>query len=177
MVSPGGHGKDLRTGAQRVATTRGATRCAEHGARLGWRFYSDSVSVTLLREMFDRMVLGKNAELIERYYDPEFVMYSDGVRQTFAEFQDSHRRTYATSISYEIEYDDEAWVQADDKIAGRLWITTSRPGEEPTRIEVVLIAAYCNGRIHRIWEATWSKLAWRRGIGDLLISYRVGSQR
>ncbi len=41
-----------------------------------------------------------------------------------------------------------------DKVAGRV-ITTSRPGEEPTRIEVVLIAAYRNGRIHRIWETTW----------------------
>ncbi|AGL32676.1 hypothetical protein HX92_2851 [Mycobacterium tuberculosis] len=40
-----------------------------------------------------------------------------------------------------------------------MWITTSRPGEEPTRIEVVLIAAYRNGRIHRIWETTWP--SWR----------------
>lgn len=46
-----------------------------------------------------------------------------------------------------------------DKVAGRVWITTSRPGEEPTRIEVVLIAAYRNGRIHRIWETTWP--SWR----------------
>ncbi|WP_057369407.1 hypothetical protein [Mycobacterium tuberculosis] len=46
-----------------------------------------------------------------------------------------------------------------DKVAGRVWITTSRPGEEPTRIEVVLIAAYRNGPIHRIWETTWP--SWR----------------
>ncbi|WP_179185698.1 hypothetical protein [Mycobacterium tuberculosis] len=46
-----------------------------------------------------------------------------------------------------------------DRVAGRVWITTSRPGEEPTRIEVVLIAAYRNGRIHRIWETTWP--SWR----------------
>lgn len=76
------------------------------------------MSVALLREMFDRMVVAKNAELIEHYYDPD-----------------------------------------PDKVAGRVWITTSRPGEEPTRIEVVLIAAYRNGRIHRIWETTWP--SWR----------------
>ncbi|MEQ6199276.1 hypothetical protein [Mycobacterium tuberculosis] len=51
-----------------------------------------------------------------------------------------------------------------DKVAGRVWITTSRPGEEPTRIEVVLIAAYRNGRIHRIWETTWPS---RRNVAAL----------
>lgn len=37
------------------------------------------MSVALLREMFDRMVVAKNAELIEHYYDPDFLMYSDGL--------------------------------------------------------------------------------------------------
>jgi hypothetical protein len=36
-----------------------------------------------------------------------------------------------------------------------VWITTARPAEKPTRIEVVLIVAYRNGRIHRVWETTW----------------------
>ena len=109
--------------------------------------------------MFDKMVVAKNAELIGHYYDPDFLMYSDGMCQTFTEYSDSHRRTYATSISYPVEYDDQAWVQAAGKIAGRLWITTCRPGEKPTRIEVVLIVAYRNGRIHRMWETTWP--SWR----------------
>lgn len=42
------------------------------------------MSVALLREMFDRMVVAKNAELIEHYYDPDFLMYSDGLSQSFA---------------------------------------------------------------------------------------------
>lgn len=123
------------------------------------------MSVALLREMFDRMVVAKNAELIEHYYDPDFLMYSDGLSQSFAKFRDSHRKLYATAISYAVEYDEHAWVRrarmgrGPDKVAGRVWITTSRPGEEPTRIEVVLIAAYRNGRIHRIWETTWP--SWR----------------
>ena len=37
------------------------------------------MSIALLREMFERMVVDKNAELIEHYYDPDFVMYSDGL--------------------------------------------------------------------------------------------------
>lgn len=117
------------------------------------------MSIALLREMFERMVVGKNGDLIEHYYDTDFVMYSDGLSQTYAQFRDSHRELYATDIGYAIEYDEQAWVEATDKVAGRVWITTSRPGENPTRIEVVLIAAYRNGRIHRVWETTWP--SWR----------------
>ena len=117
------------------------------------------MSVALLREMFERMVVAKNGDLIEHYYHPDFVMCSDGLRQQFAEFRDSHRMLYGTAIGYAVEYDEQAWVEAADKVAGRVWITTSRPGEEPTRIEVVLIAAYRDGRIHRVWETTWP--SWR----------------
>jgi hypothetical protein len=122
------------------------------------------MSVALLREMFERMVIGKNADLAERYYDPDFLMCSDGLTQNFAEFHHSHREIYTTPIIYAIEYDEQAWVEAEDKVAGRVWITTSRPGEQPTRIEVVLIAAYRDGRIHRIWETTWP--SWR-GVAAL----------
>src|SRR6185437_2566311 len=113
------------------------------------------VSLALLREMFERMVVAKNIELADRYYDPDFVMYSDGLSQNFAEFRESHRKLYETAISYAVDYDEQAWVEAADRVAGRVWITTSRPGEAPTRIELVLIAAYRDGRIHRVWETTW----------------------
>lgn len=117
------------------------------------------MSIALFKEMFEQMVVRKDAGAAGRYYHPDFVMYSDGLRQDFAEFAASHDGVYATEISYAIEYDDEAWVEAPDRVAGRLWITTARPGEEPTRIEVVLIAAYRDGLIHRIWETTWP--SWR----------------
>lgn len=110
------------------------------------------------------MVVAKNGDLIEHYFHPDFVMCSDGLTQGFADFRDSHRKLYATSIAYAVEYDEEAWVEAADRVAGRVWITTSRPGEEPTRIEVVLIAAYRDGRIHRVWETTWP--SWRN-VGAL----------
>jgi SnoaL-like domain len=117
------------------------------------------MSAALLREMFEQMVIAKDAEAIGRYYHPDFVMHSDGMSQTFAEFEASHRGVYATPISYAITYDDEAWVEADDRVAGRVWITTSRPGETPTRIEVILIATFLAGKIHRVWETTWPR--WR----------------
>jgi hypothetical protein len=113
------------------------------------------MSVALMRGMFEQMVVHKDVSVIERFYDPSFLMYSNGVTQNFEEFSASHRTVYDTPISYAIEYDEEAWVETRDKVAGRVWITTTRPGESPTRIEVVLIAAFKDGRISRIWETTW----------------------
>jgi hypothetical protein len=113
------------------------------------------MSIALLREMFDQMVVKKDPKAIERFYDPSFMMFSNGVMQDYDAFAESHRGVYATQISYAVEYDEEAWVEAPDRVAARVWITTSRPDEAPTRIEVVLIAAFTNGRIGRVWETTW----------------------
>jgi hypothetical protein len=117
------------------------------------------VTIGAFREMFEQMVIAKDADLIAHYYHPDFVMFSDGLSQDFAEFAASHRGVYETSIGYAIEYDEEAWVETADRVAGRIWITTARPDEAPTRIEIVVIAAYRDGKIHRIWETTWP--SWR----------------
>lgn len=113
------------------------------------------MSVALLREMFDRMVIPKNADLIEQYYHPEFVMFSDGLRQDFAEYAASHRGVYATEIRYSIEYDDDAWVETPDKVAGHLWITTVRPGEQPTLSHALNPHHPSNGRLY-------GQMPWRR---------------
>lgn len=113
------------------------------------------MSVAMLRRMFEEMVIAKDITAVDRFYDPSFVMYSNGITQNFDEFAASHRTIYDTAISYAVEYDDEAWVEGENKVAGRVWITTSRNGESPTRIEVVLIAAFKHGRIIRVWETTW----------------------
>jgi SnoaL-like protein len=118
------------------------------------------VSAARLKEMFEQMVIAKDGDAIARYYHPDFVMYSDGMTQTFTEFEASHRGVYASPISYTIEYDEEAWVEAADRVAARAFITTSRPDETPTRIEVVLIATFVDGLIHRVWETTWP--SWRQ---------------
>ena len=113
------------------------------------------MSIAVLRQMFEEMVVQKDPAAIERFYDPSFAMFSNGVTQNFEDFAASHRSVYATEISYSVEYDEDAWVETPDKVAARVWITTSLPNESPTRIEVVLIAAFHDGRITRIWETTW----------------------
>lgn len=112
-----------------------------------------------MKLMFAEMVARKNADRIERFYTPDFRMYSNGVVQNYAAFETEHRKVYATDIEYSFEYDEEAWVEASDRVAGRVWITTVKPGEKPTRIEVILIATFLDGRIHRLWETTWPNWA------------------
>jgi hypothetical protein len=49
------------------------------------------MSVALMREMFEKMVVRKDIGAIDRFYDPSFVMYSNGVTQNFDEYAASHR--------------------------------------------------------------------------------------
>ncbi|MET0699132.1 MAG: nuclear transport factor 2 family protein [Mycobacterium sp.] len=125
------------------------------------------MTVAALKAMFEQMVAHKNAELITEFYDPGFVMYSNGIEQTYDAYETEHRKVYATDITYSFEYDEQAWVENVDtdgtgKVAGRVWITTALPDQEPTRIEVLLIVGYLRGRILRVWELTypnWAELA------------------
>jgi hypothetical protein len=110
----------------------------------------------ILQDMFDRVVVAKDIDQLEVFYDPDFVLTTNGKTQDYAAFVDGHNAVYASPISYAIEYDDQAWVESgDDRVACRAWITTERPGEASTRIEVVLIAHMRGQRIHRVWELTW----------------------
>ncbi len=113
------------------------------------------MSVALLKEMFERMVIAKDPSLIATYYHPDFRMTSNGVDQGYPEFAAGHERVYRTPISYAVRYDDEAWVETADRVAGRLWITTARPDTRPTEMEIVLVATFVDGLIHRVWEVTW----------------------
>ena len=92
------------------------------------------MSIAVLRQMFEQMVEKKDPAAIDRFYDPSFVMSSNGITQDFDAFAASHRTIYATPICYSVEYDEQAWIETTDRVAGRVWITTSRPGESPTRI-------------------------------------------
>ncbi len=105
--------------------------------------------------MFTRMVEAKDASLIDTYYDPDFVLTTNGQTQDLALFRAGHERVYPTSITYRVQYDEDSWVESGDRLASRVWITAQRPGEEPRRIEVVLVAEFRHGRIVRLHELTW----------------------
>lgn len=113
------------------------------------------MSVQLLKEMFDRMVVRKDIELLPVYYHPDFTLTTNGQQQDYDTFAAGHAKVYPTPITYSVSYDEQAWVEAPDRVAGRMWITTQLPGEDPTTMEIILIATYLDGRLHRVCELTW----------------------
>ena len=108
-----------------------------------------------MEEMFTRMVEAKDASLVDTYYDPDFVLTTNGQSQDLAEFRAGHERVYPTAITYRVEYDEDAWVESGDRLAGRLWITIGRPGEPERPLEVVFVAIFREGRLLRLNELTW----------------------
>ena len=122
------------------------------------------MTIAALKSMFSEMVEAKNIDLVGQFFDPCFVMYSNGIRQEFAEFTAEHRKVYATDVTYQVEYDEQAWVSEIDntgtgRLAGRVWIITTMPDQAPERLEVILIAAYVHGRISTLWELTYPNWA------------------
>lgn len=114
-----------------------------------------------LKEMFREMVLKKDVTVISRYYHEDFLLYTNGEIIDYGAFLKSHKKYYATAIKYEIEYDEETFLEQGERIAVRIWITTSRPNEPLKKIEVILIVQYKHNKIYRLWELTypdWSKL-------------------
>jgi hypothetical protein len=114
-----------------------------------------------LKQMFNEVTLAKKSEAIPKHYHPEFVMYTNEQRMTFEDFLDAHKEIYGKSIGYSIEYDETTFFESGNKVAGRMWITTSRPNEASTKIEVILIVHFKDSKIHRLWELTypdWSAL-------------------
>lgn len=114
-----------------------------------------------LKEMFSEMVLKKDAFVIPDYYHKDFLLYTNDETMGYDAFLESHVKYYATPIKYEIQYDEETFLEQGEKIAGRVWITTSRPNEPAKKIEVILITQYKDDKIYRLWELTypdWSKL-------------------
>ena len=121
----------------------------------------DSSLIHQLKEMFTEMVLKKQASKIPQYYHPDFLLYTNGETMDYAEFLRSHQEYYASPIQYQIEYDEETFLENKDRLAGRVWITVKKPEHPPRKIEVVLIAQYKDHKLYRLWELTypdWSQL-------------------
>ncbi|SAK86321.1 hypothetical protein AWB77_04592 [Caballeronia fortuita] len=114
----------------------------------------------LLREMFEEMVLKKDLSRIAHYYSRDFILETNGNIQDYAAFESGHAKVYPTSIRYDVRYDEATWVESEDRVAVRLWIKTQRPDEAPVEFEILLIASFVDGKIHRVWETTYPD--WRQ---------------
>jgi hypothetical protein len=119
-------------------------------------------NIQLLRNMFNDMVIKKDISVMPKYYAPDFKLYSNGMVMNYQQYYVGHKREYQTPIQYQVAYDSATIFESKHKVAARVFITTKRPHEAPTKIEVILIAAYNDKhKLERIWELTypnWSRL-------------------
>lgn len=111
--------------------------------------------ISLLKEMFEKMTVGKNAALIPEYYHPDFLLYTNEQVMGYADFLSAHQEIYATPITYSLSYDEETFIEKGEKVAGRMWITLEKPDKAPQKLEIILIAQFKEKKIHRLWELTY----------------------
>lgn len=105
--------------------------------------------------MFERTVTPKERRAVRRLPPPRFELTTNGITQRFPDYMAAHVEVYETPVRYSIRYDEDPWVETADRVAVRMWITTERQRESPTELELVLIATFLDGKLHRLWELTW----------------------
>lgn len=105
-----------------------------------------------LVEIFNEVVLKKDASQIQRYFHPGFVLKTNGQRQALATFLRRRELEYSRSMTFEVNIDEQAWVDAETAVGARLWLTVRAPGKHPEVHEIVLLARFVDERIHRMWE-------------------------
>ncbi|MFM0739851.1 hypothetical protein PQQ51_21640 [Paraburkholderia xenovorans] len=96
----------------------------------------------------------KDASLIPHYYHPDFQRESNGQLEDYQAFASGHEKMYATPVTFEVRYDDASWVESAAKVAVRLWIRKQTSIGQPLEFEILLVAAYLDGKIHHLWEMT-----------------------
>lgn len=116
--------------------------------------------VELLKEMFTEMVEKKNAGLISKYYHEAFEMHANGIHQYYPEFHEFHANIYRTDIQYRVSYDDNSFVEQENKIAARVFIVITTP-KSVRELEVILICEFKDNKIYKLKELCypdWSKM-------------------
>ena len=114
-----------------------------------------------LKSMFSDMVEKKDSALIPEFYHPEFEMHVNGQVQDYEYFKEYHEKIYTTEISYSVFYDENTFLEQEDKVAARVFIKLNKPGESEKELEIILICQFKNNKIYRIWELCypdWSKM-------------------
>lgn len=108
-----------------------------------------------LKEMFQNVFIKKNASKIPEYYHKDFLLYTNGQEMDYLTFLNLNQRYAKAPITYQIEYDDDTFVELENKVACRLWINTCEMEDSSEKIEVMLIVEYFEDKIHRLWEVTF----------------------
>ncbi len=113
------------------------------------------MTVALFKAVLEDVFVGKNVDLLARYLDPEYVESVNGREQGYAAVVAEASEWFAAGVTIHYDYDEDAWVSEVDgagtgKVAGRWWLTSTMPNQEPTRHEFIAIASFVLGKVKTI---------------------------
>lgn len=118
--------------------------------------------IQLLKDMFEHITVQQKTEMIPDYYHPDLLLYSNGLVMDYNKFSSDFEQYCQKERQYQIQYDEDCFVENGEKVACRCWITLTLPSTNPIEIEVILIAIFKEGKIWRLMETTspdWSKMS------------------
>lgn len=125
--------------------------------------------IELLKEMFNEMVIKKDVSVVPKYFHLEFLLYAHGQVWNYQDHVSKHQKIYKTPIQYAIRYQNETFIEQDEMISGRMFITLSLPNEPDKELELILIVKFKDNKIYRIWELTypdWTQLETFKKVKD-----------
>jgi hypothetical protein len=109
----------------------------------------------LLAELLGRVVAGHDDTAMDEYLHPEFRLWCNGTAHDRASFAGRVATALAGNLGYAIDVDDQAWVTGADRVAARIWVSSTPSAAEPSDTEVLLIATVRDGRFDRAWVLAW----------------------
>lgn len=113
-----------------------------------------------LQAMFDHMVVAKDIKQMPRYYNRDFVLYSNGSRMSYQQFYQLHAKVYRSGVRYKLKFDRNTLVERGSRVALQLMIWYKPLHKAWKKIQVIMIARYKKHKISRIWEKT--SPSWQR---------------
>jgi hypothetical protein len=109
----------------------------------------------LLVSLIDRVVADHDPDALDDHLHPQFQLWCNGSSYDLETFRLRIATALAGNLGYAVDYDDRAWVSRPDRVAGRLWISSTPSDADPTDSEVLLLATVRDGRFDRAWLLAW----------------------
>ncbi len=62
-------------------------------------------------------------------------------------FLTGHQKSCASPIVFDVSYDEETFLEQDNRVSVRMWINIALPNKEVHKLELMLIARFKDGKI------------------------------
>jgi hypothetical protein len=114
-----------------------------------------------LKQMFQDVSVDKKVHLIPEHYHKDLMLYTNNQVMDYHTFLLGHQKSCASPLVFEVSYDEDTFIEQDNRAGLRMWISVGLPGKEAHKLELMLIAHFKDGKIEKLWELSfpdWSHI-------------------